>query len=75
MATAPKISSIVKVGSIAGHTNLRVNVSYPGEDAKTYHFFGIFGIEGGTVFMGDIRVDNPERFGPFGFKWVMNFFS
>lgn len=75
MATKPETSTVSEVMSFAGMTLLKVNVTYPGEQTQTVYFSGVVGSENGTVFMGDFRVSDPERFGPFGKEWVKNFFA
>lgn len=75
MATSPEISTVSTVATFAGETVLKVNVTYPGEDTMSVYFQGMIGVEGGTVFMGDSRVSDPNRFGPFGKEWVKNFFA
>lgn len=75
MATSPETSTVAEVMTFAGFTVLKVNVTYPGEETMTVYFSGVIGSENGTVFMGDSRVDSPERFGPFGKEWVKNFFA
>lgn len=75
MAAKPQISTVSEVMTFAGMTVLKVNVTYSGEPTKTIYFSGVVGAEGGTVFMGDFHVSSPERFGPFGEQWVINFFS
>lgn len=75
MSAKPEISTVSTVATFAGQSVLAVNVTYPGEDTQRITFQGMLGVEGGVVFMGEQRVVDPARFGPFGKEWVRNFWQ
>lgn len=75
----PKLSTVAHVGTMANQRAYAVNVTYPGEDPCRVVFIGTAS-EYGPVYMATgenepIRVDSPDRFGPFGPEWVRRFFA
>lgn len=77
--SAPKLSTIVKQGSLADVTVYAVNVTYPGEDTQRLTFHGPTSGYGPVVMVTPMGtqtfVTDPGRFGAFGPEWVRRFFA
>ena len=74
---SPTLSGLRRYNGTAGQFSLAVEVTYPGEEARTVEFVG--SIYGGPVLMltdtAEVWVSEPGRFGTFGKAWVKKFFA
>lgn len=74
---SPALSGLRRYNGTAGQFSLAVEVTYPGEEARTVEFVG--SLYGGPVLMitdtAEVWVSEPGRFGTFGKAWVRAFFA
>lgn len=68
-----QVSTVSLIGSLGEFVSYRVNVTYPNEATQTLTFQGMAGRTGEHVYMGDVRVSDPDRFGAFDASWVERF--